>query len=51
MHHKPKLGLKEKIKIVRQCLSGELGINEASRNWGVARISVQRWIAKYSHQS
>lgn len=47
MNHKPKLRPEEKIKIVRQCLSGELGVNEASRNWGVAKISVQRWIAKY----
>lgn len=47
MYHKPKLKPEEKMKIVRQCLRGEQGVNEASRNWGVARISVQRWIAKY----
>lgn len=47
MPNKQKLTPEEKENIVRQCLSGELGIREASRMAGVDNISVRRWIARY----
>ena len=47
MSKKQKLGIEEKVDIVRRCLSRELGINEASRVAGVAKISIQRWIMQY----
>lgn len=47
MPNKQKLTPEEKENIVRPCLSGELGIREASRMAGVDNISVRRWIARY----
>lgn len=42
-----KLTPEEKMCIVQRCLKGEIGINEASRVVGVAKISIQRWIMQY----
>lgn len=35
MPQKQKLGMKEKVRIVEQCLKGEMGISEASRKAGI----------------
>ena len=47
MPQEQKLGIEEKIRIVRQCLEGEMGISEASREAGVDRATVRQWIARY----
>ena len=47
MPQEQKLGIEEKIRIVRQCLEGKMGISEASREAGVDRAAVRQWIARY----
>ena len=47
MANKQKITSEEKIKLVRLCLSGKLSVCDAARTIGVARKSVQQWIAKY----
>ena len=37
----------EKLAIVKRCLSGELGVCEASRQMGVTQESIRRWIYRY----
>ena len=47
MPEKQKLGEKEKVGIVRQCLKGEIGIHEASRAAGVDPTTIREWTARY----
>ena len=46
MPHSQKLPPEEKVKLVQLCLRGEVGVAEAARIAGVARASIQRWIAR-----
>ena len=47
MSRKGKLSPEEKVKLVRQCLAGELGVRLAGQLAGVDETSVRRWIIKY----
>ena len=42
-----KLSPDEKVKLVRRCLAGELGVREAGRQAGVRHSTIQKWIARY----
>ena len=42
-----KEGIEKKVEVVRRCLSGDLGVNEASRLMGVNPSSVLLWINRY----
>ena len=50
MPNKEKLPPEAKVKLVRRCLSGELGVCEAGRRSGVSSKSVRRWIARYESE-
>ena len=47
MSRKGKLSPDEKVSLVRRCIAGELGVNEAGRQAGVHHGAIQRWIARY----
>ena len=47
MHGKVEMSPEEKVKLVRQCKAGELGICEAGRLAGVDEKTVRRWVARY----
>lgn len=47
MLQEPTISLEEKIRVVRCCLNGEIGILEASRKAGASHESVRLWIARY----
>lgn len=47
MPQKGKLTAEEKVEIVRKCERGEVSIHQAAEYLGVARITVQKWIARY----
>ena len=47
MPNKEKLSAEEKVRLVRQCMAGELGVCEASREAGVHFETVRLWIAQY----
>ena len=47
MPRKGKLNPDEKVKLVRRCMSGELGVSEAGRLAGVHHSTIQQWIARY----
>lgn len=47
MPRKQKLSPEEKVKLVRRYLNGEIGVCEAGREYGVAAVTVRRWIAQY----
>lgn len=47
MSRKGKLSPEEKIELVRRCVTGDLGICAAGRQFGVGKTTVQRWIARY----
>ena len=47
MPKKEKLGLETKIEFIRQCISGGLGVSEASRMAGVHLKTMQEWIGRY----
>lgn len=47
MSNRGKLRAEEKVKLVRQCITGELGICAAGRQVGVDKATVRRWIARY----
>ena len=49
MSRKSKIDPEVKIKIVEQCLAGEIGINQAKRKLEVSSESVRRWISIYQH--
>ena len=42
-----KISKEEKLAIVKQCLSGEIGVCEAGRQMGVVQESIRRWIYRY----
>lgn len=41
------ISAEERIRVVRRCLSGELGILEASRETGANHETIRAWIARY----
>ena len=47
MSHKQKLSIEEKVKLVRQCIQGEISIQGAAEKARVGRTSVRRWISAY----
>lgn len=47
MPHKEKLKVQEKIDLIRQCQTGELGKTEASRIAGVDLKTIYHWLARY----
>jgi len=47
MPQKGKISPEEKIEIVKRCLSGEVGQNEAGRLVGVNEYSIRAWISLY----
>ena len=47
MPRKGKLSPDEKVKLVRRCMAGELGVSEAGRLVGVHHSTIQHWIARY----
>ena len=47
MPKRGKLSPEEKIKLVRRCMAGEIGVTEAGREAGVNHKAVCRWIARY----
>ena len=47
MLRKGKMSPEGKVKLVRRCKAGELGVCEAGRLAGVDKKSVRRWIARY----
>ena len=47
MPRKMKVSPEEKIRIVRQCLSGAIGVCDAARQLGVNHGTVCRWVARY----
>ena len=50
MPQEQKLNAEEKVKLVRQCISGEISIREAARKSGVVVTSVRRWIIAYESE-
>ena len=47
MPRKEKLSPEEKMELVRLCISGEVGVTEASRMAGVHHKTMQGWVARY----
>lgn len=47
MPNKQKVGIKEKVELVKQCLNGNCGVNEAAKAAGVSSATIKRWITKY----
>jgi transposase-like protein len=47
MSRKSKISSEEKLRIVKACLSGKLGICEAGRAVGVDKSGVRLWISRY----
>ena len=47
MLRKGKMSPEEKVKLVRRCKAGELGVCEAGHLAGVDKKTVRRWIARY----
>ena len=47
MPRKEKLSPEEKVKLVRRCKAGELGVREAGRLAGVDEKTVRQWRARY----
>ena len=47
MSRAPKVSVKEKIRLVRLCMSGEMGVLEAAREAGVNHKTVSRWMVRY----
>ena len=50
MPRKQKLSTEEKVRLVRQCLAGELSIRGAAHEVGVGAASVRRWIIAYESE-
>lgn len=50
MPHKEKLNYEAKVEIVRRCISGEIGVNEAGREVGVGSVTIRRWLARYESE-
>ena len=49
MSRKSKIDPVEKVKIVERCLSGEIGIRQAAREFGVDNHSILNWISIYQY--
>lgn len=47
MLQKQKLSIEEKVKIVRECLQGNIGIREAARSVGVTTSTIRQWMHNY----
>ena len=47
MKDRNKIGIEEKVRLVRQCLAGEISQMEASRQGGVNERAVADWIRQY----
>jgi len=47
MSREEKVSEKEKVRLVHQCMAGELSVCEASRVVGVDKQTIRRWIARY----
>ena len=47
MPRKEKLSPEEKVKLVRRCISGEIGVCEAGREADVDHKTICRWVARY----
>jgi len=47
MPRKEKLKFESKVEIVRRCIAGEIGVNEAGREVGVDSETIRRWLARY----
>lgn len=50
MPHKEKLNYEAKVEIVRRCISGEIGVNEAGREVGVGSVTIRRWLSRYESE-
>ena len=50
MPRKQKLSTEEKVRLVLQCLAGELSIRGAAQEAGVGATSVHRWILAYESE-
>lgn len=50
MSRKSKIDPVEKVKLVKQYLSGELSIRQAGNRFGIAYQSVQRWVRIYKSE-
>ena len=47
MLQKQKLSIEEKVKIVRECLQGNIGIREAARSVGITTSTIRQWMHNY----
>jgi transposase-like protein len=50
MPQEQKMSAEEKVKLVRQCISGEISVWEAARKSKVGATSVRRWIIAYESE-
>jgi transposase-like protein len=47
MPKREKVSAEEKVKLVRRCLAGEIGVREAGRLIGADKGTIRQWIARY----
>lgn len=47
MPNKQKISPEEKVKLIRRCLAGEIGVCQAGRLTGVSHETVRGWISRY----
>ena len=47
MKDRNKIAIEEKVRLVRQCLAGEISQKEASRQVGVDHMTMSDWIRQY----
>ena len=50
MAYKQKIGIEEKVRIVRECMQHKISIREAARKAGVGFNSVKQWISLYENE-
>jgi len=50
MPQEQKLSAEEKVRVVRQCINGEISIREAARRSKVSTASVHRWLIAYESE-
>jgi len=50
MPRREKLSPEEKVKLVRRCISGEIGVCEAAREVGVDHKTISRWVLRYESE-
>lgn len=48
MSRKEKLSAETKVKIVRRCLAGEIGLSEAGRLVSVDTETIRGWVVRYA---